>query len=335
MKNLYKINRKWLMAGFSGLLLAGILFFSCVYLDSVIYDSTLKANEEATFTVNMHIVSNEDRTTRLILSFLAPKSWNAGEHTKITYVDTYDEGVLKSMSLIPLEQSPLNEAGLTWGEAMKKYFGVGLNVLDDMEWVTYQSDEIYNVHNGDNQSAVIKIVTRVGEENMRVKLSFFITMGEYSLSSADERYFKIENTDCIEVVDGDETLYTDFCEAHFNSVQPSGLTKDDIVTFKFQGEIAPNELDDTNEIYLCAKAFTTAYREYAVTERTAKTRMKIESGRTYSLTFWAADYFGIPEGEEILRVEYYFTNADGSLSVKQTYETGEPDTWFLSMFNCK
>jgi hypothetical protein len=206
-----------------------------------------------------------------------------------------------------------------------------------MEWVTYQSDEIYEVHNGDNQSATIKIVTKVGEENMRVKLGFFITMGEYSLLSNDARYFKVQYTDCIEVVDGDETLFVDFCEAHFNAFQPASATKDDVVTFKFQGDIGPNDLDDTREIYLCAKAFTHAGNEYAVTERTAKSRMinENEPGKTYSLTFWPADYFGVPENEEILRVEYYFTNADGSLSVMETTDDETPPTWFFSIFNCK
>ena len=94
-------------------------------------------------------------------------------------------------------------------------------------------------------------------------------------------------------------------------------------------------MDNANEIYLIAKAFTNNGAEYAVTERSAKNRMIYESGKTYSLTFWAADYFGIPENEELLRIEYYFTNEDGSQSVLQTYETGEPDTWFLSTLTCK
>ena len=87
MKKLYKTNRKWLTAGIVSLLLTGVIFFSCVFLDSVEYDSTLKANQEATFTVNMHIDLIENRTTRLIFSFLVPKSWDAGANTKITYTE--------------------------------------------------------------------------------------------------------------------------------------------------------------------------------------------------------------------------------------------------------
>jgi hypothetical protein len=334
MKNLFKIKRKWLIAGTITLLSTAIIFASCVYLDSIQYESTLTANEDATFTVTMHIQSAEARTARLIFSFLVPKSWNTAAHATVTYTDTYDEGVLKTMSLVPLETSPKNQPGMTWDTALKNKYGVGPNVLDDMEWVTFQSDEVYTVANGDNQTATIQIVTKVGEENMRVKLGFFINYTDDGLGGSVDHY-KVSYSDCIEVVDGDESLYVDFCEAHFNAFQPSGATKDDIVTVRFQGDIDVNELDVTDEIYLCAKALTNTFQEYAVTERSAKTRMMNEQGRTFSLTFWAADYFGIPENEEILRVEYYFTNKDGSLSVKQTYETGDPATWFLSPFNCK
>jgi hypothetical protein len=118
-------------------------------------------------------------------------------------------------------------------------------------------------------------------------------------------------------------------------VVPSNATKNDILTIKFQGDIAANNLDGIDEIYLIAKAMTNSGNEYAVNEKSAKTRMVRESGKTYSLTFWAADYFGIPENEEILRLEYYFTNLDGSLSVMQTYDNGDPDTWFVKAIICK
>jgi hypothetical protein len=60
-----------------------------------------------------------------------------------------------------------------------------------------------------------------------------------------------------------------------------------------------------------------------------------ESGKTFSLTFWTAEYFGIPDNEEILRINYYFTNADGSLSAMQKHDDGGPDTWFTKTLICK
>ncbi|MDR1681786.1 MAG: DUF4961 domain-containing protein [Candidatus Symbiothrix sp.] len=333
MKNLYKkISKKWLMAGFASLLLTTIVFVSCVYLDSVEYESTLKAGDDATFTVDMHIDASK-ASTRLIFSLLVPKSWNATQNTTVTYTDTYNEGIVKTMSVVSSDVAPKNCPGMTWDAALKEKYGVGPNVLNDMEWITFQSDEMYEIFDGDKQNAKISIVTKVGPENMRFKLGFFVNHSDDGLSS-DEKHYKVLYSDCIEVIDGEGELI-DFCEMHFNLLQPSNATKDDILTVKFQGEAEANDLDNANEIYLIAKAFTNTGHEYALTERTAKTKMINEEGKTYSLTFWAADYFGIPANEEILRIEYYFTNEDGSKSVMQTYETGEPATWFLSMLTCK
>lgn len=333
MKNLYKIKRKWLVTSLIFLTLSIITFLSCVYLDSVEYQNTLKAGENTTFTVNMRIDAAENRTARLIFSILVPKAWNAAANTTVTYTDTYDESLVKTLSIIPVEISPKNHQGMTWDAALKEKYGVGPNVLDDMEWVTFQSDEVYEVRNGDKHTAKLTVVTKVGPDNMRVKLGFFINHTDDGLGGSQDHY-KVFFSDCIEVVDGDASAYVDFCELHFNSITPSNSTKDDILTIKFQGDIASNMLDNTSEIYLIAKVFTDAFHEYAVTERSAKTRMMNEQGKTYSLTFWPADYFAIPENEEILRIEYYFTNADGSLSVMETYETGET-VWFLSPFMCK
>jgi hypothetical protein len=333
MKTLYQIKKKRSKAGLIGLSLAMVTVISCVFIDGVQYESTLKAGEDATFTVNMHIEGWGTNGTSLIFSLLAPKSWNAAANTTVTYTETYNPGVQQTMSLIPAETSPTAQQGKTWAAALKDEYGVGPNVLDDMEWVTFQGNVSYVIADGDNQSATITVVTKVGPENMRVKLGFFVDHSANGLGgningndSHVARY-----SDCIEVVDGEGDLI-DFCELHFNLVTPPNATKDDLLTIKFQGDIAANDLDGITEIYLIAKAVTNTGSEYEVNEKSAKTRMVHELGKTYSLTFWSADYFSIPENEEIARIDYYFTNLDGSRSV---YEDDALNTWFTKAIICK
>jgi hypothetical protein len=327
---------KNLAAGSGCLALLIALFFACVNLDDknpIEYEPTVTAGENFTFSINMNIDAIQENTSALVVSFLVPKSWNARQHTTVTYTETFQEGVVKTMSIIPVETAPKSNQGMTWDEALKARYGVCTNVLDDMEWVTFQSDEVYAVKNGDKQTAKITIVTQAGPDNLRFKLGYFINTVDDWLSS-DDRYYKQKETDCIEVIDGEGELI-DFCELHFNTMLPTSATEDDILTIKFQGEIAENDLDGIDEIYLVSKAITYSGQEYAVTECSAKNRMINESGKTFSLTFWAAGYFGIPAGEDILRIEYYFTNADGSRSVMQTYDNGDPDTWFFKTLTCK
>jgi hypothetical protein len=340
MKKLFKIKR---IVAWSGcLLLVTAIIFSCgIEFDDtnpIEYDpATLIAGENFTFSINMRVDAASDDNTALAVAFLVPKSWNARENTTMTITDTYQPGVVKSMSIIPVEVSPANRQGMTWDEALKLLYGVGSNVLDEMEWVTFQTDEIYAVANGDKQSAKITVVTKVGPDNLRFKLGYLINMvsdglSESTLLGTPEDYRKIGETDCMEVINGEGELM-DFCELHFNTVIPSNATKEDILTIKFQGDIEANDLDGIEEIYLESKAITGS-DEYVIDEKTAKTRMVKESGKTFGLTFWAAEYFGIPEGEEILRIEYYFTNADGTKSVMGTDEFGDP-VWFTKTLVCK
>jgi len=338
MKNIFKKSRKWFLAGMLCLLWATMTFDQCVFLDgSVTYDTTLTAGEMTTFTVNMHIKAIEDNTSRLVLAILVPKSWNFAANTTITYIDTYKPGVVRTMSLIPTGNAPKSQPGMTWADALKAHLGVGTNVVDEMEWVSFWSDDTYDVHNGDQQSAVITINTKLGPDDMRVKLGFLLNTSDDGLSwTDDQKYYDYQYTDCIDVVGGNSATYIDFCERHLNSFTPFSVTKDDIVTVKFQGDVQANALDGVSQIYLCAKAITNTLHEYTVTERTAKTLMNNDSPKIYSLTFWPASFFGIPDNEDIIRFDYYFTNADGSLWVMQSDDStpDNPDAWFSSPFTC-
>ena len=57
---------------------------------------------------------------------------------------------------------------------------------------------------------------------------------------------------------------------------------------------------------------------YEVKEKSAKTLMPKEDSflsNIFNLSIWPAEYFGIQEGETITRIEYIFTNEDGTLSI--------------------
>ncbi len=288
-----------------------------MYLDSIEYDSTIKAGEKAVFKMKVRVEpAQESNDNRLVVGYLVPKAWKAGENTTVNYTTTLYRDEVKTMSLIPEGVIPLNGGGMTWSEALRDKYGFGPNVLDDMEWLVYWTDDVESVTVRENFNADIKIETLAGLENMRVKLGFFIGHTNDGLGDADQ--YKVLYTDCIEVVDG-EGLVVDFCEPHFNMFYPSNATKDDIVTFKFQGGIQENALDDTDEIYLCAVAYTDTGNAYDVSGREAVSRMHKEGmdGKTFSLTCWLGDYFNIPADESVTRIEYFFSNKDGSAWVKE------------------
>ncbi len=313
-----------------------LLTARCIELDSVDHKDSIKAGEEATYTMHIRVEPGENSAEggeRLVIGYLVPKSWRASEHTVATYTSSIDEGV-KTMSLMPKDAQPKNMQGRTWPAALKERFGFGPNVLDDMEWVVYQTDDVYNVNNGEKISMTVNLKTITGTDNLRVKLGFFVNNSGDGFSTDTQR-FKVMYTDCIEVLGAGPLV--DFCQLHINSVQPLFATKNDLITIKYQGDLFQNVLDKSEQIYLCATAYTESGKTYEVCGLQEKSRMMRENknGHTFSLTFWPAGYFGILEGEEISKILYSFKNADGTVELKNVLDDGQnTEVPFEYIFTC-
>lgn len=313
-----------------GFFLLVIMMVGCIFLDSIDYDEEgALAGERTTFTLNVRIEpAQEASNERLVVAFLAPNSWNAAENTKITYTSNVDEGV-QTASLVPVDNLPKNAGGATWQTAIRNTYGVGPNVLNDMEWVVFWTDKVYNVANGEKITAKFDVNVKTGPENLRAKLGFLINNTGDGLSG-DAARVKVMYTDCFNVTEGQGPI-KDFCELHFNFAQPLTATKNDILTIKFQGDIDENELVGQSEIHLCATAYDQSGNSYEACALGQSTLMTKESqfSNTYSLTFWPGDFFGIPDSQELDRIDYSFKNQDGSVELM---DNEEPFQYF---FNCE
>jgi hypothetical protein len=322
------LDRKWFLANMVVVVLA-FMAITCVFIDGVEYDDTVKAGEVATFTVNVSVDGQETAAnTRMVIGFLAPKSWNAAQNTAVTYTSSEDDGI-QTMSLIPASTNPKNSPGLTWSAAIRNRFGVGENVLDDMEWVVYWSDKTYTVNNGDDLTAAVLISAKAGMDNLKFKPAFFLNHTNDGLGT-DDKHFKIFKGNCFAVTDGAGDLI-DFCEVHFNAAQPLTATKDDFITFSFQGDVADNDLINADKIFLCATAYTQNgdVLEVCPAEATSQMKKQFQYGNAYSITLWPANYFNIPEGDEIVKIEYAFRNEDG------TVEITDAGNAFVYTFKCQ
>ena len=326
MKRIYKII-------FAVVAVCIAVFASCVYLDSIDVkqpqgDGTMaakiNAGEIATFVMNGHIEVAGDQVQyddRLIFAILVPKAWKLLENNpQVTYRTTVLETweTVSTMSPIPDTQSPKNMQGYTWPDALMERFGVGTNVLNDMEWVAFKSDKGYHLNNGDKPYFEVTVKGYVGMQNLRARLGFFINRDDDGLSQ-DDRYFKASFSDPFTVENGTGT-YIDFCTYHYNAVEPLESNQNDFITFSFIGSAHINDLSATGEVYFNAVAHTDAGNTYEVMARDASTLMKRENSysSTYKKTIWPAGYFGIPEGETITKIEYQFVNADGTIVINKT-----------------
>ena len=332
MKNILIKNKKFFVKGILLFSIFSLIVLGCVYIDSISImqiqeDGTeapfAKAGSTATFTVKGHINSDEEHAAvQFVVAFLAPKSWNVRNHSEVTYITTLHTNPHEelTMSVIPESSLPKNADGLTWGQKLMETYGVGPNVLSDMEWVSFATDKIWSIRNGDKPTYTIYIKTNVGELNLKAYLGFFVNHTNDGISTDDRHRKVMYSSTPFEVTDG-RGVIIDFCNEHFNKVQPLAILQDDFVTFSFNGGVYMNDLIAYDEIYLEAIAYDLDGAVISqITEKSAKTLLRRESlyTQTYSLTLWPADYFNVSDGKVIGRIAYIFTDKSGMVTITQS-----------------
>ena len=65
---------------------------------------------------------------------------------------------------------------IPWSELLMSEYGVGTNVLNDMEWVAFSTDKIYAIYNHDQATIKITLKCKTGPKNLRFKPAFFINL---------------------------------------------------------------------------------------------------------------------------------------------------------------
>jgi len=334
MKNIY-IKRKSFYAKVIFLLLAlALMAGRCIYVTQDISilqvqeDGTTapvaKAGSVATFIINGYVWGNgtSSENDQLVVSFLAPKSWKVRENTKVTYTTSFYSNPKEElpMSVIPELSLPKNGNGLTWSQKLMMNYGVGPNVLEDMEWVSFVTDKIWSVYDGDKPDYTVYIRTNVGQQNLKAYLGFFVNHTNDGISnSEDDKVVQFSKTP-FEVIDG-IGLTIDYSTEHFNKVQPLYVLQDDYVTFSFNGGVYPNTLVGLGDIYLQAIAYDSKGAIISqINEKSDKTLLTKESpySQTYNLTIWPADFFHVPEGTVIDHIEYVFTDKSGTVTITQS-----------------
>jgi hypothetical protein len=288
-----------------------------------------QAQSNVTFVLDGHIqcrtTDNAGCTTKFVFAMLVPRDWDLANNATVTYKCDIaaDRNLEMPMSVIPDSQLPKWGEGRTWVQCLLGEYGVGPNVLDDMEWVVFQTDLTWNITNNQDPTYKIFVRTKTGKRNRRCKIGFFVNHTDDGFSNGTEHRKIIFATECFEVVGG-KGMPIDFCNRHFNRVSPLTCLQDDYVTISYLADVElsteNNPLAASDDIYLQGHAVTTTGKIYNAPPIGQQTRMNRQNslGRTFNLTIWPAGFFGVPADEQIDHLDYYFSNADGSKIVNQS-----------------
>lgn len=314
-----------------GISLLLLLLAGCVFLDGVVQPSSARAGEDLTITMNARIdVADGGRSNvRLIIGFLAPKSWQANVNASVTYTT----GSFGNGKMVPVPLTIIAHNGENWPAALKSRFGMGGNFMtDDLEWVVFWTEQAYNVPQGVKENIDVTIVTKPGPENMQFKTGYFVGTSSEGLSDVfgSNNVYKCQFKDCFTITDGQGDL-VDFCNPQIASVVPGMATDNDLLTVAFDPEVVPTPLNGVGNIYLCAKAYTSNGQVLEACLQSESTKLKKYTGKKSAITFWPRAFFNMQEGQTLQKIEYFFTDATGTVKVGFS-NTSNP---FVYTFKCQ
>jgi len=314
-----------------GLFLAIFLAQCGLKAISVVVPTSAKANQRVTFTMHCgaepRIQGGGSYSTQLVAGIMVPKGWNARKNLTMSFTSPKGNG---TMRIIPdSELEPVS--GLSWHQAAKKMFGIGPNLVDDMEWIVFRSTQAYSFVNNEDIDFTVKAECNVGAENMLASLGFYIGSSIENLRPEDTDYKKFTFSNAFEVTDGEGDLI-DFINPQLGTVQPVKSLDNDIITLTFDGGVTNTVLDHEPAIYLHVRAMDESGKLIAeIRKQTADTKLTDVGGKKYLIDIWPRGFFKVDKDVHIARLEYFYTDITGTKSVGY----GNTDEPFKYTFRCE
>jgi hypothetical protein len=295
-------------------------------IESVIQPSTINGGETLLATLNVKVTTNQEQTSKFMVAILVPKMWNARQKATLTFTSDISSGPQK-MTAIPVGTPAPQAQGLDWPTKLASTIGNGGNLINDWEWVAYYSDADYTVAGNVEIDAVVSVSIPTTEDNISFKMGYVVANSTDGLSGTDRygSYF----TGCLRVNGTGDLI--DFCNPQLSAIEPRTSLDNDIITINFDGGVVANPLGNSNEIYLCASGITDDGEILNACASSEKTKLVSLGASRFRLDCWPREFFAVPAGKTLQRLEYFFTNADGTVKVGY----GGGDSPFIYTFNCK
>ena len=308
---------------------AGLVISACVSTITVLsQESSAKPGDTAHMVINLQWAGiNYDDSYREVVGICVPKSWNAARNTTMTYKSDVGDG---KMIVIPDGVvEPTNK--LPYPASFLKKFGIGPNYINDMEWVVFWSDVNLRVSNGSTVNGQIYINIKTSQDNVSFKPGYVMCEDKDGISDYFTGLYTSLFGNCMQVVAPDAEEIEDFCNPQIGTADPANATYNDIVTITYNGSLDTSALKNGTDVYFCAKGYTTSGEVIDMCQQTEQTKLTPSGIQQWRIDFWPKKFFNLQNGQSLSKIEYYFTNKDG------TMKTGYGNTTdpFKYTFKCK
>jgi hypothetical protein len=275
-------------------------------------------------------------TANYIAGILMPKGWAGAANTTVTYTSNLGDGNMQLMPATVLEPESINNGtNLNYSQAMLKKFGIGGNLVNDLEWVVFRSVQQVNIGNTITILGNINFKIKVGVDGNTTiyKPAYVICesvdgLNHWNATTPDYGYANGARM----TVNGPGDV-NDLCDPQLTSFDPPKVLNNDIVTLSYNEKLdTVNTLKGT-KLYLCVDtAYTSDGKKLTgfctQSTKTLLTQTTANSG-LYKLTFWPSAFFGLTAAQTVTKMVYYITDANGN-----KVGLGDTSTPFTYKFSC-
>ena len=289
------------------------MYAVCMYAPEggLVQPNTVKAGEIMNIKIiKGHANPRYSERYRLVLGFLAPKSWRAGQSGNTTITYTSQQVGNGTLTLMPAGTKPSN-AVADYPTSLKQLLKtLDPNLVDDNEWVVFWSDEkLYSA--GVDIYFDLDIKTKVGPESMLVKLGYYLGGApDGGWNNAAENYVSLFSS-CLNVTDGTGDGI-DFCNKPLSSMLPLAGVDNDIYNVQFDNDLYTTPLSTVTDIYICGTGITKTGEVLTHCAVDAISKMNQLDQKKYAKRIWPRKFFDLKENQTLARMEYYFRDAAGN-----------------------
>lgn len=338
MRSYFKIHIKGSNIWKACALIALAVFLVCCqfFISNIQQPTTANAGQTITISTRDSAISNVATTANYIVGILLPKGFNGAKNMTVTYNTTIGNGSMQPISPTIIEPSTTGTSHLNYSQSMMAKFGIGNNLVNDMEWVVFISTQQVNIPNGTFEGTVTFQLKVGADGNTTIFKSAFVTcesVDGLNMSGSPAAPDYGFNNGPRMTVNGPGD-FNDLCDPQLTSFVPAKALQNDFVTLSYSEGLDTLKLLKGNNLYLCVD---TAYlsdgsKLTGFCSQSAKTHLTETSAtsNTYNITFWPAGLFGLKSSQTLTKMAYHIIDADGN-----KVGLGDSQAPFIFNYSCQ
>jgi len=302
----------------TGTVIVLVIVACSISINNVSQPSTIAGGSTLTSTITAGINQvNATQTSALVVGILVPTQWNAANNTTMSYTSSATSGT-QVMNLIPTGTVAPTGGGVSWQTDMLNTIGTAGNLINEYEWIAFESPTPYTVNNGDNITVTITVNIKVSQTNMLFNMAYVVCESSDGLNStayslSPSTYYGTFFPPSLRVT-GPGTLL-DFIDPQLSVITPGFATDNDIITLPFNSTAVQNPLTNASQVFLCATGYTTTGDSIKVCQQTSANQLQSLGGGNFQTSIWPRGFFGLSAAQSLDSIEYVFTDATGATIV--------------------